>query len=412
MKKELLVLFCSITAVNTYSQKVGIGTNTPDMKLHVQSTDSAVLQLTNSTALDENTSLGLYFKNGDWYTGALRSMGTGSNSARLSLFTYAGMAASALKERLSITDGGRVGINITEPAATLHVSGTQIISNDAPYSTPALNVSSALTTATIPAVQVQASSTGIITGTLSPAGAGLVAWNGQEPSIQAGTGITAHSTNGNAIYAQSVKANSFSVFATSTLPNVTAGRFQNTGGGKALVTSGAIQIEGQGAGAGKVLTSDAAGNATWQNAGSPCTFSGWLTNSFLLSPGSTFPVSGITALDNTGNALNSNAGEFTAPSAGWYQFTVNLLFTLPSAEMRMAIDFLKNGGSQTGSVFPFLIVPSAGGQLDSRTVSHSMRLAAGDKVSFQFRHTGGTGSITLFGGLPATTVTMFYGVKM
>ena len=105
MKKELLVLFCSITAVNTYSQKVGIGTNTPDMKLHVQSTDSAVLQLTNSTALDENTSLGLYFKNGDWYTGALRSMGTGSNSARLSLFTYSGMAASALKQMLSITVG-------------------------------------------------------------------------------------------------------------------------------------------------------------------------------------------------------------------------------------------------------------------------------------------------------------------
>ena len=45
-----------------------------------------------------------------------------------------------------------------------------------------------------------------------------------------------------------------------------AGAFRNYGGqtGKALQTSGSVQLTGIGEGAGRVLTSDAAGNATWQ----------------------------------------------------------------------------------------------------------------------------------------------------
>lgn len=39
------------------------------------------------------------------------------------------------------------------------------------------------------------------------------------------------------------------------------------GGGKALTTIGQLQLSGIGEGSGKILTSDAAGNATWQNAG-------------------------------------------------------------------------------------------------------------------------------------------------
>ena len=394
-----------------YTQKVGIGTNTPEMKLQVAAADSAVLQISNSTPMDENTNLGVYFKNGDWYTAALRTIAASSNTARLGIFTYATTVADGLKERISITDGGMVGINNTNPEAYLHVNGTQIIRNDPPFTAPALNVTSTLNSVSIPAVNVEASTTGIITGTLQPAATGLLAWNGQLPLVQPGTAVTAHSSNGNAIYAQSIKSNSFSIFATSVQPSVTAGRFQNNGGGKALVTSGGVQIEGLGAAAGKVLTSDAAGNASWQPAGTNVAFRGYLAYDIPLSPTSTFPITGITALANDGNALNTAAGEFTAPSDGWYQFTVNIQYTLPSASMRMAVDFLRNGFVNTGMTFQFLIGTSTPGQLDTRSVSQLLKLAANDKVSFQFRHVAGTGTINIF-GQGSTTTTMFYGVKL
>ena len=412
MKKGIsLVLFCSL-ALWAHSQKVGIGTPTPEMALHVETPDSNVLQLSSSTPLDENISMGLYLKNGDWYTGALRTVGAATNAARLGLFTFATTDPATLKERLSISDGGNVGINNTSPTATLHVTGNQKIQNNGTFLLPALDVSSSLSNNIyVPGINVQAASTGIVTGTTNAAGGGLMAWNGQLPAIQAGTAITAHSTNGNAIYAQSIKTNGISILGNSSQPTVTAARFQNSGGGKALVTSGLVQIEGQGAGAGKVLTSDASGNATWQETGTKVAFRGYLAANILLSPTSIVPVTGITSIANDGNGLNSNAGDFTAPAAGWYQFTVNTQFYLPNASMRMALDLLRNGNTATGMTSQFLIGTDNSGQLDSRNVTQLIKLNAGDVISFQYRHVGGTGTINIFGQGAATNTT-FHGVKL
>ncbi len=111
-----------------YAQNVGIGATAPNMKLHVSSPDTTLLQLDNSTMLANKSSVGLYLKNGNWFTGALKTIGTGINSSRLGLFTYAALNQSGLIERMTILDNGNTGINNTSPQATLDIHGSLKIS--------------------------------------------------------------------------------------------------------------------------------------------------------------------------------------------------------------------------------------------------------------------------------------------
>ncbi|HUR31435.1 MAG TPA: tail fiber domain-containing protein, partial [Saprospiraceae bacterium] len=61
----------------------------------------------------------MYFKTGTRFTGAIKTIGTTTASARLGFFTYADPNAAALVERLSISDDGFVGIGITTPLRPL-----------------------------------------------------------------------------------------------------------------------------------------------------------------------------------------------------------------------------------------------------------------------------------------------------
>jgi|GEM_PF-913394 len=103
---------------------VGIGTISPLMKLHVVKADSAVALLENTQTLNTNVSNALYFKTGNGllpYTGALKTIGEGTGAARLGLFTYSSFSPNGLLERLSITDNGNTGIGTTLPLMNLHV---------------------------------------------------------------------------------------------------------------------------------------------------------------------------------------------------------------------------------------------------------------------------------------------------
>lgn len=125
MIKKILCLFMSYTPLLLSAQNVGIGTANPLMKLHVAKSDSALAILENTQALDVNVSNALYFKTGNGltqYTGAVKTIGEGPGAARLGLFTYAAFNANSLKERLSITDGGNVGIGTTTPQTNLHIN--------------------------------------------------------------------------------------------------------------------------------------------------------------------------------------------------------------------------------------------------------------------------------------------------
>ena len=119
----------SINGINgaASSVKVGIGTPTPLMGLHVAKTDSAVAVFENTQQLNTNISNAVYFKTGSGaapYTGAIKTIGESANAARLGLFTYASTSPNQLIERLSITDAGKIGISTISPLMKLHVVNT------------------------------------------------------------------------------------------------------------------------------------------------------------------------------------------------------------------------------------------------------------------------------------------------
>jgi hypothetical protein len=126
--------------VLTLGGKLGLGTHLPGAKIDARDTAEALLQLTNSKALANNASTKMYFKNGSYYTGALATFGTGNNTARVSISTGTSLVTSSLKERLSITNDGNVGINNTNPYYKLDVNGSTRIIAD-PGSSIALTLS-------------------------------------------------------------------------------------------------------------------------------------------------------------------------------------------------------------------------------------------------------------------------------
>lgn len=116
MKKFFSSAIVLFLLAGAYAQHVGIGNTSPLMKLHVSSlSDTALLLIDNNTTLAQGTSTGMYFKNGAWYTGGIRTIGTGSNVARMGIYTYASGTVAGLRERMSITDDGFVGIGNISP---------------------------------------------------------------------------------------------------------------------------------------------------------------------------------------------------------------------------------------------------------------------------------------------------------
>ena len=117
------VLIILIFTIKARTQDVGIGTTAPDHKLHIASNTSTLLKLDNTTTLGTGVMSEMFFKSGLHYTGAIKTIGNGTVTARLSLFTYATTNPTALLERLSIMDDGKVGIGTNSPGALLDVNG-------------------------------------------------------------------------------------------------------------------------------------------------------------------------------------------------------------------------------------------------------------------------------------------------
>ena len=142
-----------------------------------------------------------------------------------------------------------------------------------------------------------------------------------------GSGPTGSGVHGYAQNAIGVHGMTFSGQAVygSTTGNGTGGNFRSGSAGYALKTSGRLQLEDIGEGAGKVLTSDAQGNATWQT---PSTQTATPKVHFS-SVGGSYQTIGNATLPTTinswrflnesgGSNYNATTGEYTIPVTGYY----------------------------------------------------------------------------------------------
>jgi Chaperone of endosialidase len=130
--KKIITLFAVTLTINATAQNVGIGETAPtEAKLQVKTTDSAVAVFQNNTASGINVKTGLFFKTGNNYSGSIGTIGSGA-TFRMGLFTYGGATPSSLLERISISDGGNVGIGNTNPLAKLDINGQIKINGGTP----------------------------------------------------------------------------------------------------------------------------------------------------------------------------------------------------------------------------------------------------------------------------------------
>ncbi len=121
--RHFSLLMCLLLMGESKAQNVGIGAPSPDHKLHISSNTSALLRMDNTTSLNTGVMSELHFRTGTLYTGAIKTIGNGTVTARLAFFTYATNSSSALLERMSILDNGFVGIGVNNPGFLLDVNG-------------------------------------------------------------------------------------------------------------------------------------------------------------------------------------------------------------------------------------------------------------------------------------------------
>lgn len=354
----------------TIADNIGIGTSTPSSKLHVfgANSSSAQFELSNTGSVTSFTTLtatqldaaGLFF-----HTAAITGVGakssiigggktSGNYPSILAFYTTATGGAQA-SERLTIIGNGNVGIGTSTPTNNLSF-GNAADQKIAVENSGGTNVGRNLTIAS------------------GSAGGGFNNVAGGNMIIQAGVGTgTGESTisfqNGTTL------GNSPTLQTMSTkmtiLGNGNVGIGTTTPTAK-LDVAGTLKVVDGTQGVGKILTSDASGNASWQDPPSK-------TSAFRAGAGSQAIVGfGYTIVDWNSVALNDGADfsiatdRYTAPVAGLYYFETGIYF--PTYTGRCHTEFYVNGTTNHSSTFG-----NANGQYTNRT-SLLIKLNAGDYV--------------------------------
>jgi hypothetical protein len=204
----------------------------------------------------------------------------------------------------------------------------------------------------------------------------------------------------------------------------------NSATGYALETNGKVKIAGGNTnpGEGKVLTSDANGNATWQQSTTQkIAFRGQGSN----IPFNTLPVDNWYKVIfsgesyDFGNNFTSYAGAlpfadaslFTVPSNGVYTLGTNLLVLVNGALLEddfsayIRIGIIRNGNTfYTEDATPYEVsdIDSDPDQISAQLkVSTEMYLNAGDKVFVHFKHSNSENASAIVANYPH--LTYFYG---
>lgn len=299
--KKIIPFFLVLTCSKTFSQSVGIGTATPHSSalLEVNSTNKGLLMPRMTTA--QRTTIASPAK-------GLMIFDTDLNA----LYIYDGTTWVSYKPQAA-------------SALSLPYSA------NGSYNTAAINISNMHTTTTAPTLQVEALTGHAIQGTSSSnfysgvygensgTGKGVSGLN-----TGAGHGVHARGTDGTALYADIPSGTG------------TAGKFKQANvAGKALEVEGNVKISGGNTnpGAGKVLTSDATGNATWQvpNANSRIGFSvrGIMGNGANVVANVTaskihFEFEEADFGNNYNASLNAPSSTFIVPVSGLYHLSASV----------------------------------------------------------------------------------------
>jgi hypothetical protein len=172
----------------------------------------------------------------------------------------------------------------------------------------------------------------------------------------------------------------------------------------ALTTSGRLKFTGIGEAAGKVLTSDASGNATWQTpsgggSSTAISFSGYLATSLQATSGATYSLSGLTTEFQFGSSFNEAEGLFIAPSDGVYQLTTRIGFSVAGANpVASVVSIKRNSVTGIGCEFNHITPGSTSQWYQSLNYTKTMNLTQGENVYVTYKLTqAGVSTISVSG---------------
>lgn len=165
----------------------------------------------------------------------------------------------------------------------------------------------------------------------------------------------------------------------------TAGSFESNNTGTALFTYGPLKLYNIGEDNGKVLTSDALGNATWQDLITPNVHLSSLGGSSQSIGSGINVINSWGGLEESGGAnYNPATGEYTIPVSGYYSLTAQVAFTTSVTSNALAeVFFQVNGVNLKYGLAPCI----AGNKCPFLHVSIEKQLSAGDKVTIAVDHT-------------------------
>jgi hypothetical protein len=297
MKNISTLISILFFAANVFAQNVGIGTAIPQTNLHVNSTGSTIIRNESTAGFEASLELktsGAFFdflELRKWKTGAGGSIGTipldGLSQITTGAFATGGLLLGTKPaqpiyfttnnvERMRIAASGNIGINNSNPAHALQVTANNKYGI---YSTATTNGTDtiagiyglALSPTPVPysaGVRGESNSTdynGIgVLGIHKGSGWGVAGFAKEEGAFGYGAGV--FGAVGDPLSGSG--SGGYGIYGLNNNVGGSGGYFQNSNASAtsyALKTQGKLKFNGIGEANGKVLTSDASGNATWGN---------------------------------------------------------------------------------------------------------------------------------------------------